>query len=146
MREKPEYIVIHQTGVSRSRFAEQLSVVENSHRAKGYDLNANGYHICYHYFIGTTGKIVHSRPDTDRTMCTKNNDVNMKAIQVVLAGDFSSEIPTPAQVKAMMALVSSLQEKYGVLSTNVIGHREASPTACPGKHVMRILEHYRKRL
>lgn len=140
------YLVIHQTGVSQSRFAEQLSVVENSHRAKGYDLNTFGYHICYHYFIGTTGKIVHSRPDTDRTMCTKNNDVNMKSVHVVLAGEFGTDIPPPAQVKAMTGLVTALQKKYGVLNENVIGHREASPTACPGKNIMRILNYYRSLL
>lgn len=79
-------------------------------------------------------------------MCTKNNDVNMKSVHVVLAGEFGTDIPPPAQVKAMTGLVTALQKKYGVLNENVIGHREASPTACPGKNIMRILNYYRSLL
>lgn len=135
--------MIHDTGVSRHEHTEQLELVEQSHKNRGYDLNAYGYHICYHYLIGATGKIIHTRPNKDRTMCTKNDTINMQSLQIVLAGEFTHELPSNAQIKSLMALVSALQKEYGVSNQNIIGHQEASPTQCPGKYIMNLLHSYR---
>lgn len=124
-----------------------------SHRARGYDSSSLGYYVCYNYFIGTTGKVVQTRPDTDRTMCTRNDSINMHSVQIVLAGAFElydkegkdiSDVVQPRQLSSLKALVTALQGKYHIPAAKVIGHKEASSTTCPGKHVMDILLSYRK--
>jgi N-acetyl-anhydromuramyl-L-alanine amidase AmpD len=153
VKEAPTFLIIHDTDVSRLEHPEQLSIVNDSHARRGYDLSAYGYNVCYNYLIGTTGEIVHTRPNTDRTRCTRNDELNMNAIQIVLAGAFErydnegkdiSDIPSREQVTALMTLVSELQKQYKIRNENIIGHKEASSTTCPGKNIMKLLFHFRK--
>lgn len=116
------------------------------HRKNGYDLSSLGYYVCYTYFIGTTGQIVQTRPDTDRTMCTKNDDVNMHSLQIVLAGEFQHEEPTKAQLRSLSKLTDRLRKKYNIPVEHIIAHREASSTTCPGDMMMEKIQQMRVRL
>ncbi len=120
-------------------------IVNDSHRRRGYDLSANGYYVAYHYFIGTDGTVVQTRPDTDRTMHSRNDYVNMRSVAIVLAGAFNSDQPSYGQKISLAKLVTRLQKKYKIPATNVIGHREASPTQCPGTNLMNLIQAIRRR-
>lgn len=60
--------------------------------------------------------------------------MNLAAISIVLAGNFDIEKPSDAQLKALRKLVAELDSTYRF--EKIIGHRDASATACPGKFLL----------
>lgn len=92
--------------------------------------------------MGADGTVVQTRGEDERLGCTRNEYVNDRAIHVVLAGALDTEKPSRRQVLEAVALVRKLQKEYHVPNGRVIGHREASPTTCPGKYGMQIIDHY----
>lgn len=127
---------------------EQLHSVNSSHGRKwGNTSPCTGYDVEYHRFIGTNGQPVITRCDWERTGHTLNRSYNNGSISIVLAGDFSHKDPSHAQVSTLYAQLSALSQKYGIPKQNVIGHKETpnSPTSCPGDHLLRIVEEWKKR-
>lgn len=122
----PKIIVIHHTAVEK---AEQLHDLEKAHATRGYHEN-NGTHVAYHWLIGTDGTVVHLRSHSDRSPHTRNQDVNLSSIAIALAGDFTHHLPSNEQLEALKSLIEEIRSDHGI--EKVIGHREASATACPG--------------
>ncbi len=89
--------------------------------------------ICYHFMIGKDGKTIQNRQPIARTGCTRNQEVNLSAISIVLAGDFDVEEPTEEQLTSLRALVKELDSTYHFKA--IVGHRDASPSSCPGKYL-----------
>lgn len=136
------YIVIHDTDISKHYKSKQLEIVNGSHRRRwGLESPFTGSFVCYHYFIGTTGELVRTRDESERMGCTRNADVNDHAIHVVMAGAFDTEKPGRRQLDTLRTIVDELRERYHVPASGIIGHREASPTTCPGRYVMAWIEH-----
>lgn len=126
---------------------KQWDNVNGSHMRRGYDLSTMGSYIAYHYFVGTDGTIKQNRPETDRTKHTRNCYVNMNSIAIVLAGSFGeADTVNAAQMKSLKKLTAEIQKRYGIKPGYVIGHKEASPTACPGANVMKLIYAERQRL
>lgn len=99
-----------------------------------------GYCVEYHYFVGLDGTVIHTRKEgKERTGHTRNSLYNAESVAVVFAGNFALEEMNGAQLASGRALISALREKYGIPKGQVIGHREASATTCPGDNVMRLL-------
>lgn len=133
---------------------EQLAAVENSHRARGYAESPYTHeHVAYHFFIGTDGTVRQLRGIDERSShtacdveypdkCKAMAAVNQHSVAIVLAGDFNLDDPGAAQMAALKTLVTQLQRRYGIPSGNVIPHREASSTACPGQRLVDILKSY----
>jgi N-acetyl-anhydromuramyl-L-alanine amidase AmpD len=146
----PRYIVIHHTDIAKQEHAEQLSIVNESHKRRGYSLNEYGYNVAYHYFIGTDGELIHTRPDDDRsahTGCGLGEDrckegmseINEQSIGIVIAGDFEHEQINRRQLQTLKRIVTEKQQEYGIPKENVIPHREASPTKCAGANLIKLL-------
>lgn len=76
-------------------------------------------------------------------MHTRNNEVNMRSVAIVLAGNFQEEEPTKAQIKALKETVANIRAQSGIHSEAIIGHREASPDACPGKNLIPYVDQLR---
>ena len=123
-----------------------------SHRARGYDPSPlTGLYVAYHYFIDVDGTLTQTRGDDERTehtscgmdlhKCTgAEQDVNGNSIAIVLAGDFNHEEPSRRQKIVLTGLLNRLEEKY---HSKILGHREASPTQCPGTNLMSFIRSYR---
>lgn len=117
----------------------QLQAVNNSHRAKWGNVSPyTGYFVEYHYFIGRDGTVVNTRDERERTGHTRNETVNDHSIAVVLAGDFNTDELTTDQAHALRDLMLQLKRRYP--SADLIGHRDASPTACPGAKILKLLD------
>ncbi len=84
--------------------------------------------------IGKDGKTIQNRQPIARTGCTRNQEVNLSAISIVLAGDFDVEEPTEEQLTSLRALVKELDSTYHFKA--IVGHRDASPSSCPGKYLL----------
>lgn len=131
----PTYLVIHDTDVDKD---VQTELIDKNHQGRGYDEGFYKNHICYHFLIGKDGTIKQNRSLWERIYCTRNTEVNDSAIQVVVAGDFEKEKPTPVQMASLKKLVDRLDSIYHF--EHIIMHRDASPTACPGKYMVEALE------
>lgn len=128
---------------------EQKRAVENSHRSQGYNVSPyTEEHICYHFIVGSEGTVKQLRGINEREPCTRNDEYNATAVQIVLAGNFEVDTPGERQIKSLATLVSSLQKEYGISNDAVTAHRETpgSPTKCPGKNIMNLLSAYRNKL
>lgn len=62
-----------------------------------------------------------------------NFKVNNVSLGICLAGDFSQQNPTPAQIETLFHLLLDLQRRYGIQDDGIKLHREVrlKPTACP---------------
>jgi 3D (Asp-Asp-Asp) domain-containing protein len=114
-----------------------METVERNHAARGYDESAYGSHIAYHFLIGKDGTVKQNRALSERSMHTRNSVINLESIAIVMAGNFEDEEPTDAEMKALKSLVKRLDSIYHF--EEIIGHKGASPTACPGKHLLEVL-------
>ena len=129
------WIVIHHSA-SDSGSAETF---DRWHRARGWD------ELGYHFVItngrgGPDGLVqVGSRWTKQKqgahTGGTPDNAYNECGIGICLVGDFSSSMPTGAQLAALDRLVTFLAARYDIdPSSHIIGHRDAphATTECPG--------------
>jgi hypothetical protein len=129
--------------------------VEGLHRNKGYHQSTiinpatgSGWHIAYHFLIGKDGTVLQARSVKDRsghtscglgfTKCVGEQNVNDNSLSISLAGDFTLEQPTKKQLASLKDLINRLDATYNF--KRIIGHRDASPTACPGNNLMNALE------
>lgn len=152
----PTILVIHDTDIPLS-IAKQKESVNRSHKDRGYNQSHySGLNIAYHYFIGTDGTLVQIRSDGERTEhtacgltlhnCTgEEQEVNEKSIAIVVAGSFNCvdpkdacDKPTREQMKTLKKLINKLDKKYHF--EKIIPHMAASPTACPGTHMIQALK------
>jgi N-acetylmuramoyl-L-alanine amidase len=66
---------------------------------------------------------------------TPDNRFNERGIGICLVGNFESDRPTAAQMKSLVRLTSYLMRTYRITPDNIIGHRDAKPTECPGRNL-----------
>lgn len=115
--------------------------MDGSHRRRWNNPSPfTGYGVEYSYFIGTTGNIVQTRDESERTGHTMNVEVNDASISVVVAGNFDIETPNRRELVALRKVVLDLQKRYP--NAKVIGHRDASGSACPGANLMRYVQKF----
>ena len=129
-----DYIVVHHSA-SDTGNAQQF---DQAHRDRGWD------ELGYHFVIdngrgGPDGRVeVGSRwrKQKQGAHCggTPANAYNEHGIGICLVGDFSNDMPTPAQQKSLRELVTYLMVTQGIDSTKVITHQDApnAQTECPG--------------
>lgn len=129
------YIVIHHSA-TRGGNAQQF---DTSHRqVRGFD------ELGYHFVIdngngGPDGRVeVGSRWPKQKhgahTGGTPDNEYNETGIGICLVGDFTTGMPTAAQLASLNRLTAYLAETYDIPPANVITHQDApgGDTACPG--------------
>lgn len=97
-----------------------------------------GSYIVYHILIGKDGTVLYNRGLNERTGHTSNEWINERSIAIVLAGNFNEEEPTRQQLSSLKREIQRLNYIYQF--EYIIPHREASATACPGKHLTHWLE------
>jgi hypothetical protein len=57
---------------------------------------------------------------------------NERAIGIVLVGDFTKAAPSPALVACAARLVAGLCSALEIPVSNILEHKDAKPTECPG--------------
>jgi N-acetyl-anhydromuramyl-L-alanine amidase AmpD len=126
------YIVVHHTASS----------IGNLEYFRRVHMEERGWSdIAYHFVInnGTSntamGQIEESSLWTNRLphLSTRITYLNYFGIAVVMVGNFEKNAPPPLQREALINLLANLAEKYNIPPERIVGHREVSPTACPGK-------------
>lgn len=74
---------------------------------------------------------------------TPGNEYNEHGIGICLVGDFTSHMPTSAQMASLHRLLRFLVDRYDIPPQNIIAHREApnAATACCGDKLVGHLQH-----
>ena len=120
-REKTDEIIVHHT-------ADTYGGMQYA-KTRDYHVGTLGWlDIGYHYFIERSGTVLTGRPEWAEGAHAKGH--NDRAIGVALAGDFTQEQITPAQDRALVALLAKLKGKYPAAA--IKGHNDVNATACPG--------------
>ncbi len=87
--------------------------------------------IGYHFVIAPDGTI-HSTRWIQRVGAHTRGH-NLDSVGVALIGNFEREQPTGAQVDALVSLLRSLQQEYGLSRLQL--HGDLTPTRCPGRNL-----------
>ncbi len=138
-------IVIHHTDTSKSVTVEQIA----RYHVYGTRPNKDPWPgIGYHYVIAPDGVIYWTQRHETRSYhvgAANNYCLGISLIGRFLMKDYQGnvqppedQLPTPAQMDATARLVAWLMTELNVTDiVNVVGHKEVSPTMCPGDQWMR---------
>lgn len=91
-----------------------------------------GQRGAYTYFIEQSGLIVQLHEDDFIGHHAGNWLINVRSIGICLAGDFTKQKPTEAQILSLTLLTGELQHRWGIQDDRIKHHSEIKPTACPG--------------
>ena len=115
-------IVIHHTAVPPTVGAERIAI----HR-----VDSQGWPgIGYHYFITGDGQIQQTNELT--TQSTHAGQYDPVAVGIAFAGDFTSAVPSPAQLDAGAQLIAWLLSQLNLSIGAVYGYKELVVTQSPG--------------
>ena len=122
---KIKEIIVHCTA-TREGMDFKADDVDRWHRARGFRM------IGYHFLVLLDGTVVKGRPLAMVGAHCLGHNANSIGVCYVGGLDFRgrpSDTRTPAQKKALRALVDKLKEQYP--EARVAGHREFAAKACP---------------
>ena len=139
-------IVVHHDAVVRKHDYDTMAHLRSE--AAGH-YNALGPGLQYHYSIDNVGEIFWVRDHNKTLWHAGNLAINRTSIAIKLDGYFHpphNQRPTREQYEALKQLLDKLCTQHPEFPADfddVIGHREASPTACPGDTFFGAIPHYR---
>jgi N-acetyl-anhydromuramyl-L-alanine amidase AmpD len=116
-------IIIHHTAIPPTVGAERIA----QHRVD----NQGWPGIGYHYFITGEGAIQQTNELT--TQATHAGQYDPVAVGVCFAGDFTSAVPSAAQLEAGARLIAWLMRQLGLNLAVVNGYKELVVTQSPGQ-------------
>jgi hypothetical protein len=126
-------ITVHHEGTdpfyatSHTYVARELQTVLYAHRSRRYG------DIAYHLAVDYVGRVWEGR-----SLCYEGAHVlsnNEGNIGIVLLGNFERQRPSHSQLTAMNDLILALRRTCGIRSSRIYGHRDLSPSACPGRQL-----------
>jgi hypothetical protein len=136
---KPKEIIIHHTASARDKTT--IAQINAWHQARWPDFKSSlGYFVGYHLVITGDGTVTQTRKDTEMGAHTiPNND----KLGICLTGNFETEVPSEKQLNSLRTLLDKKKTEWGIDNTKIFGHKEKSPTACPGKSLFEWVKNYR---
>lgn len=87
--------------------------------------------IGYHFLIGENGTIFQG--NALETISYHAVQANPRGVGISFLGNFTQDVPPPAQLRAGAHLIAWLMERLGIALVDVKGHKEFMDTACPGR-------------
>jgi hypothetical protein len=126
-------ITVHHTG-EYGKWAELPDIqvvrqIENYHRMNTPHKRAWAC-IGYHFLVGRDGRIYEGRPARFQGAHTSGANANNLGISVI--GDFMRREPSERQLRALAAFLDDRRALYKVGKARIFGHRDLSPSQCPG--------------
>jgi len=125
----------------------QAKLFDGWHKSKSWaeDIKTGGefgyQYVEYHYLMATDGSILQVQDEKYVLYHSGDNfrgvdSFNLHGIAICLAGNYETDVPTEAQMKALVLFIRDVQKRYKI-DAMVRGHKETSadPTACPGANI-----------
>lgn len=121
-------LVIHHSDDAST--APQFEKINGYHRSKGFPISSLGFFVGYNWIVERDGKLMQARGLDDigahtAASCGEGH-CNLVAYGVCLAGDFTFQTPTDAQLATLFTLWKALNYPRIYL------HSDTKATACPG--------------
>lgn len=98
-------------------------------------------YISYHYLMATDGSMLQVTDEKYVKYHAGDNfrkelSFNLHGTAVCLTGNYQNDVPTDAQMKALVAFIRDYQKRYKI-DAFIRGHKETSEsaTACPGTNI-----------
>ena len=133
-------ITIHHTGeyagTARLSDREILRRIDRYHR-EGRKWAAIGYH----YLIAPDGRIYEGRPESIQGAHTSRNNSNNLGISMM--GDFHRSLPKARHLAVLEQFLDDTHRRLRVSKKRIYGHRDLSPSICPGDALYAWLKKYR---
>jgi hypothetical protein len=95
--------------------------------------------IAYHLLVDLDGVIWQGRALEFAGDTATDYDPTGHALIAVL-GEYDEQVPSAAQVEAVMALVAWLMDRFRLSTEALGGHRDYARTACPGHNLYALLD------
>lgn len=121
----------------RSKVASRLDSIRRGHLSRGWA------DIGYHYAIDPSGQVWQGRPLELQGAHVANQ--NQGNLGIVMLGNFDRSKPSNRAVEALDRLIASEMRRYDVSISDIRTHREMASTACPGRHLQRVMDSTRSR-
>src|SRR3989339_629712 len=110
--------------------------------------------IGYNYVIDQTGKIYEGRAGGPRVVGGHTESYNHGSVGIAVLGNFENQDPPYPVTKSLIELLNYLTKEYkispnkssqfrGEMLPNIIGHRDAGQTSCPGINLYRMIPEIR---
>ncbi len=128
MNNRPDKIIVHHDGVSRT--GPSLRIVDAAHKERDFPLSKLGFYVGYHWVIERDGQIARTRFDEEIGAHTVGQ--NDKSIGIFLAGDFDAEMPTQAQERELGVLLHHYCDLYKLDEYDIFPHRKFAQKSCYG--------------
>lgn len=133
-------ITVHHTGeyagTARLSDREILRRIDRYHR-EGRKWAAIGYH----YLIAADGRIYEGRPESIQGAHTRGNNSNNLGISMM--GDFHRSPPNSRHLAVLEQFLTDTRLRLKVSKANLFGHRDLSPSICPGDALHAWLRRYK---
>ena len=123
-------ITLHHTGTQVLRATTPHLVAQEISNVQGAHLSQHYGDIAYHLIVDYAGRVWEGRSLAYEGAHTLNG--NEGNIGVMLLGNFEKQDPSAAQLATQANLVALLRRQYRIRASHVYGHRDLSPTVCPG--------------
>lgn len=121
IRTKTEKLALHHAAAITCTVQD----IHRWHKEKGWS------GMGYHFLVRKNGEIHRGRPIN--TVGAHAYGFNDESVGICFEGNFEKEKMTKAQKEAGKWLVAYIRQLYPSI-TEVVGHRDLMPTACPGKN------------
>lgn len=126
-------ITVHHAGMQPIRatdvhqVAREVGNIQDAHMGQHYG------DIAYHLIVDYAGRVWEGRSLVFEGAHTLN--ANEGNLGVMLLGNFEKQSPSAAQLATLNDLVALLRQQYRVRTSRVFGHRDLSPSMCPGRRL-----------
>lgn len=122
-------LVVHHSAITGD--SPQFDDICEHHKKKGW-----GDKSAYHFFIEKSGSIRMGRDEIKEPSAgTRSWICNQSGIHICVAGNFETEQPTEEQLNTLKKMIQRKMKLYKIKPENVVGHRDCSPTLCPGRNL-----------
>lgn len=145
-------ITVHHDAIpnnGRLTDGECLDIIYRTHISTDLKRYRNWPGISYHFWVNKEGDIYQLNNFSDITW---HDDVNSDSIAVCFNGYFHApynEKPTQRQLESLKWILDELCTKHPEFPADhddVKGHRERTPTSCPGTFLFPYVKEYREKL
>lgn len=126
-------ITIHHSGTepvvatARTAVSREISGIVHAHRNKRFG------DIAYHFVVDYAGRVWEGRSLAYAGAHVMS--ANQGNIGILVLGNFEKQRPSTAQLGSMRNLVDILRTTCNIRRSKVFGHRDLSPSMCPGQRL-----------
>lgn len=126
-------LTVHHAGVRINMHTIKNAVINDLQNLLAGHISKNYADIAYHLVIDYEGRIWEGRSLAYEGAHVSDN--NERNIGVLVLGDFERQKPSVKQLDSLRILSGLLRDRYNIKKHRVYGHRDLSPSKCPGRYL-----------